>query len=145
MLNNEVHPYDLLRYERAIFSTAAIEQLTEALEKTASKAQARRGNGGCIMPTLYTVIRRPLITEKGLGVKETEGTLVFDVAPDATKTEVKQAVEALFKVKVAAVRTANVLGKERRRGKYAGFRPDWKKAYVKLKAGEKMPEYVSNL
>ena len=46
------------------------------------------------MPTLYTVIRRPLITEKGLSVKETEGTLVFDVAPEATKTEVKQAVEA---------------------------------------------------
>jgi ribosomal protein L23 len=58
------------------------------------------------MPTVYTTIRRPLITEKGLSVKETEGTLVFDVAPDASKTEVKQAVEALFKVKVAAVRTA---------------------------------------
>jgi large subunit ribosomal protein L23 len=97
------------------------------------------------MPTLFTTIRRPLITEKGLAVKETEGTLVFDVAPEATKTEVKQAVEALFKVKVVAVRTANVLGKERRRGKYAGYRPDWKKAYVKLQAGEKMPEYVSNL
>ena len=97
------------------------------------------------MPTLYTTIRRPLITEKGLNVKETEGTLVFDVAPEATKTEVKQAVEALFKVKVATVRTSNVLGKERRRGKYAGFRPDWKKAYVRLKTGEKMPEYVSNL
>ena len=54
------------------------------------------------------MIRRPLITEKGLGVKETEGTLVFDVAPEATKTEVKQAVEALFKVKVAAVRTSNL-------------------------------------
>ena len=97
------------------------------------------------MTTLYTVIRKPLITEKGLSVKETEGTLVFDVSPEATKTEVKQAVEALFKVKVAAVRTANVLGKERRRGKFTGFKPDWKKAYVKLKAGEKMPEYVSNL
>ena len=97
------------------------------------------------MPTTYTVIRRPLITEKGLGVKETEGTLVFDVSPDATKTEVKQAVETLFKVKVAAVRTANVPGKERRRGRYAGFRPDWKKAYVRLKAGEKMPDYVNNL
>ena len=97
------------------------------------------------MPTLYTVIRRPLITEKGLGVKETESTLVFEVAPDASKTEVKQAVEALFKVKVAAVRTSNVLGKERRRGKFAGFRPDWKKAYVRLKAGEKMPEYAQNL
>ena len=97
------------------------------------------------MPTLYTVIRRPLITEKGLNVKETEGTLVFDVAPGASKTEVKQAVEALFKVKVSAVRTSNVLGKERRRGKFTGFKPDWKKAYVRLKAGEKLPEYVSNL
>jgi large subunit ribosomal protein L23 len=97
------------------------------------------------MPTTYTVIRRPVITEKGLGVKETEGTLVFEVAPHASKNEVKEAVEALFKVKVAAVRTANFAGKERRRGKYAGFRPDWKKAYVKLKAGEKLPEYVSNL
>ena len=97
------------------------------------------------MPTLYSVIRRPLIAEKGLGVKETEGTLVFDVAPEATKTEVKQAVEALFKVKVSAVRTSNVLGKERRRGKFTGFKPDWKKAYVRLKAGEKLPEYVSNL
>jgi large subunit ribosomal protein L23 len=97
------------------------------------------------MPTLYSVIRKPLITEKGLAVKETEGTLVFDVAPEATKTEVKQAVEALFKVKVAAVRTANVLGKERRRGKFSGYKPDWKKAYVKLKAGEKLPEYISNL
>ena len=97
------------------------------------------------MPTLYTVIRRPLITEKGMGVKETEGTLVFEVASKATKTEVKQAVEALFKVKVSAVRTANVLGKERRRGKFSGYRPDWKKAYVRLKSGEKMPDYVNNL
>lgn len=97
------------------------------------------------MPTTYTVIRRPLITEKGLGVKETENTLVFEVAPAASKTEVKQAVELLFKVKVASVRTATLVGKERRRGKYTGYRPDWKKAYVRLKAGEKMPEYVTNL
>jgi large subunit ribosomal protein L23 len=97
------------------------------------------------MPTLYTIIRRPLITEKGLGVKETEATLVFDVLPEATKNEVKQAVEALFKVKVEAVRTANVVGKERRRGRFTGYKPDWKKAYVKLKKGEKLPEYVSNL
>jgi large subunit ribosomal protein L23 len=96
------------------------------------------------MPTLYDVIRRPLITEKGLAVKETEGTLVFDVAPGASKTEVKQAVEALFKVKVLNVRTANVLGKERRRGKFSGYKADWKKAYVRLKDGEKVPEYLSN-
>jgi large subunit ribosomal protein L23 len=97
------------------------------------------------MPTLYSVIRRPLITEKGMGVKETQNTLVFEVAEKATKTEVKQAVEALFKVKVSAVRTATVEGKERRRGRYAGYRPDWKKAYVRLKDGEKMPEYLDSL
>ena len=97
------------------------------------------------MSTLYSVIRRPLITEKGMGVKETEGTLVFEVALKATKTEVKQAVETLFKVKVSAVRTATVEGKERRRGKFSGYRPDWKKAYVRLKSGEKMPEYLNSL
>jgi large subunit ribosomal protein L23 len=97
------------------------------------------------MANTYTIIRRPLITEKGLGVKETEGTLVFEVSTDATKTAVKQAVEALFKVKVSTVRTANYAGKERRRGKFSGFRPDWKKAYVRLRAGEKMPEYVNSL
>jgi large subunit ribosomal protein L23 len=97
------------------------------------------------MPTLHTVVRRPVITEKGLTAKEVESTLVFEVAPKATKTEVKQAVEALFKVRVAAVRTMNYVGKERRRGKLAGYRPDWKKAYVRLVEGEKMPEYVDNL
>jgi len=97
------------------------------------------------MPTLYSVIRRPLITEKGMGIKETQNTLVFEVAEKATKTEVKQAVETLFKVKVSAVRTATVEGKERRRGRYAGYRPDWKKAYVRLKEGEKMPEYLDSL
>ena len=97
------------------------------------------------MQTTYTVIRRPLITEKGLTVKETEGTLVFEVDPKASKTAVKQAVEMLFKVKVDSVRTSNVAGKERRRGKFSGFRPDWKKAYVRLKSGEKMPDYVNNL
>ena len=97
------------------------------------------------MPTLYTVIRRPLITEKGMGVKETQNTLVFEVDQKATKTEVKQAVEALFKVKVSAVRTASFEGKERRRGRFAGYRPDWKKAYVRLKDGEKMPEYINSL
>ena len=97
------------------------------------------------MPTLYTVIRRPLITEKGMTVKETQNTLVFEVAEKATKTEVKQAVEALFKIKVAAVRTAIVEGKERKRGKFTGYRPDWKKAYVRLQEGEKMPDYLNSI
>ena len=55
---------------------------------------------------------------------------------------VKAAVEQLFKVKVADVRTANQVGKLRRRGRFSGYRSDWKKAYVKLKKGEKMPEYA---
>ncbi len=97
------------------------------------------------MKSPYQIIRRPVITEKGLDVKENEGTLVFEVAAGATKTEIKEAVQAVFKVKVDTVRTANFEGKERRRGRYAGYRPDWKKAYVRLKAGEKMPEYAQNL
>ncbi len=97
------------------------------------------------MKSAYQIIRKPIITEKGLGVKETEATLVFQVASKATKTEIKEAVQSIFKVKVDSVRTANFAGKERRRGKFTGFRPDWKKAYVRLKAGEKMPEYAQNL
>ena len=97
------------------------------------------------MKSAYQIIRKPIITEKGLGVKETEATLVFQVASRATKTEIKEAVQSIFKVKVDSVRTANFVGKERRRGKFTGFRPDWKKAYVRLKAGEKMPEYAQNL
>jgi len=97
------------------------------------------------MKSPYQIIRKPIITEKGLGVKETEGTLVFQVAPKATKTEIKQAVQQIFKVKVGTVRTANFPGKERRRGKFSGYRPDWKKAYVRLKTGEKMPEYAQSL
>jgi len=94
---------------------------------------------------IYRVIRRPIITEKGLGVKETQHTVVFEVAPEATKTEIKQAVQKIFKVKVAAVRTAIFHGKFRRRGRAEGFRRDWKKAYVKLAPNEKMIEYAENL
>jgi large subunit ribosomal protein L23 len=86
-----------------------------------------------------------VITEKGLGVKESEATLVFEVSSKASKTEIKNAVQSIFKVKVEAVRTANFVGKERRRGKFTGYRPDWKKAYVRLKEGQKMPEYAENL
>ena len=91
---------------------------------------------------LYDVIRRPLVTEKGVEKKDNERTLCFEVALDANKTQVKAAVEKLFKVKVAEVRTANVDGKLRRHGRFSGYKPDWKKAYVKLKAGEKVPEFA---
>ncbi len=95
--------------------------------------------------TVYQIIRRPIITEKGLGVKETQHTVVFEVAAAATKTQIKEAVQKIFKVKVVAVRTANFQGKFRRRGRAEGYRRDWKKAYVKLAAGEKMIEYAENL
>jgi len=93
----------------------------------------------------YQIIRRPIITEKGLGVKEVHGTVVFEVSSKATKTQIKEAVQQIFKVKVADVRTANVYGKMRRRGQTEGYRRDWKKAYVKLAAGEKMIEFAENL
>jgi large subunit ribosomal protein L23 len=94
------------------------------------------------MKNIYDVIVRPIVTEKGVTKKDEENTLCFEVAPEATKTEIKSAVQKIFKVKVEDVRTVNTLGKLRRRGRFAGFRSDWKKAYVRLKAGEKMPEYA---
>ena len=93
----------------------------------------------------HEIIRRPIITEKGLGVKETQQTAVFEVARNASKTQIKEAVQKAFKVKVAEVRTAIYHGKTRRRGRSEGQRPDWKKAYVKLAPGEKMMEYAENL
>jgi large subunit ribosomal protein L23 len=95
--------------------------------------------------TAFQIIRRPIITEKGLGVKETQHTVVFEVAVAASKTQIKEAVQKIFKVKVDAVRTANFHGKFRRRGRAEGYRRDWKKAYVKLAPGEKMIEYADNL
>jgi large subunit ribosomal protein L23 len=93
----------------------------------------------------FQIIRRPIITEKGLGVKELQHTVVFEVAMDATKTQIKEAVQKIFKVRVDGVRTGIYHGKFRRRGRAEGFRRDWKKAYVKLAAGEKMIEYADNL
>ncbi|MGO9240953.1 MAG: 50S ribosomal protein L23 [Bryobacteraceae bacterium] len=90
----------------------------------------------------YDVIIRPIVTEKGVDKKEAERTLCFEVHRDANKTEIKQAVESLFKVKVEDVRTASFEGKLRRRGRYSAYRSDWKKAYVRLKVGQKAPEYA---
>ena len=92
------------------------------------------------------MIRRPIITEKGLGVKETQHTVVFEVAPDATKTEIKEAVQTIFKVKVAAVRTAIYHGKFRRRGPGRRFPARLEKGLREAGAeGEKMIEYAENL
>ena len=95
--------------------------------------------------SMHDVLKRPLVTEKGITKKEGESTLSFEVALDANKIQIRQAVEKLFNVKVAAVRTATFDGKLRRRGRFAGYRSDWKKAYVTLREGEKMIEYGENL
>jgi large subunit ribosomal protein L23 len=76
---------------------------------------------------LTDVIRRPL---------------VFHVAPDANKTEIKRAIEQLLGSKVESIRTSIAHGKVKRQGRYAGQRPDWKKAYVKLREGQKIPEFL---
>ncbi len=91
---------------------------------------------------LLEVIRRPVVTEKAVAKKEGELTLCFEVAAEANKIQIRAAVEKMFKVKVDSVRTVNNVGKLRRRGRFSGFRSDWKKAYVKLKAGQKAPEYA---
>ena len=93
------------------------------------------------MKNLYEVIRRPLLTEKSTLLKEAQRTLVFEVHRDATKPEIKKAVEALFDTQVAEVRVAVVHGKVKRQGRYAGRRPDWKKAFVVLKEGAKSVEF----
>jgi large subunit ribosomal protein L23 len=91
---------------------------------------------------IQNVILRPVVTEKGVAKKEAERTLCFQVAPEANKIEIRAAVEKIFKVKVESVRTAHGLGKLRRRGRFSGYRSDWKKAYVRLKKGQNVPEYA---
>jgi large subunit ribosomal protein L23 len=91
---------------------------------------------------LTDVIRRPLITEKTSLQREDGRTIVFQVAPAANKVQIKRAVEQLLGSKVASVRTSIAHGKMKRQGRYAGQRPDWKKAYVTLREGQKLPEFL---
>ncbi len=91
---------------------------------------------------VYDVTPRPLIPEKGHDKREQERTLCFEVHPEANKIQIRQAVETVFKVKVADVRTATTTGKLRRRGRFSGYGSDGKKAYVRLQAGQKVPEYA---
>ncbi len=91
---------------------------------------------------LTDVIRRPLITEKTTIQREDGRTIVFEVAARANKVEIRQAIEKLLGSKVASIRTTISHGKVKRQGRYSGRRPDWKKAYVRLRDGEKMPEFL---
>jgi len=87
---------------------------------------------------VHEVIRKPLLTEKGANLNETSNTVLFEVNRSANKIEIKQAVEEIFKVKVASVHTMNVRGKKKRMGRNEGMSRSWKKAMVTLQAGEKL-------
>ena len=91
---------------------------------------------------LTDVIRRPLITEKTSILREDGRTIVFQVSSGANKLDIKRAVEQLQGAKVASIRTSIAHGKVKRQGRFAGRRSDWKKAFVKLRDGEKMPEFL---
>ena len=91
---------------------------------------------------LTDVIRRPLITEKTTSLREDGSVVVFQVALKATKVDVRRAIEKLLSIKVASVHTVIMHGKIKRQGRYSGQRPDWKKAYVRLRSGEKLPEFL---
>ncbi len=88
--------------------------------------------------TLYDILKRPVITEKATFLRERENAVVFEVDPDATKAEIKQAVEKVFHVSVTGVRTAIVRGKNARVGRSTGRKKNWKKAYVSLKEGDQI-------
>ena len=91
---------------------------------------------------LTDVIRRPLITEKTSLLREDGRTIVFQVATGANKVEIKRAVEGLLGAKVESIRTCISHGKIKRQGRFAGRRSDWKKAYVRLREGEKLPDFL---
>ena len=91
---------------------------------------------------LTDVIRRPLVTEKTTILREDGRTIVFQVATGANKIEIKQAIEKLLGSKVESIRTAMAHGKVKRQGRFSGRRSDWKKAYVRLKLGVKIPEFL---
>ena len=87
------------------------------------------------MKTAESVVVRPLLTEKSTRLRERERKVAFEVASDASRAEVRRAVETLFNVKVTSVNTLIVRGKVRRLGRFVGRRPNWKKAIVTLAEG----------
>jgi len=93
------------------------------------------------MISVYDVIKKPLITEKAVSLKEDQNQVVFSVHPQANKVQIKEAVEELFEVKVKDVKTMNFKGKKKRFGLTLGRRDDWKKAVVMLEEDQKL-EFV---
>lgn len=92
-----------------------------------------------------TVLRKPLLTEKSNTLKAEQNIVCFEVDRNAGKREIREAVEKMFGVKVESVSTAIVHGKRRRYGRSVGRKPDWKKAFVKLKEGEKKIEFFEGM
>jgi large subunit ribosomal protein L23 len=90
------------------------------------------------MKSIYTVLKKPLFTEKGSSLKEGHNKILIEVAKDANKLDIKKAVEDIFKVKVEKIATINTQGKWKRYGKFIGKKPSRKKAIVTLKTGEKL-------
>lgn len=88
------------------------------------------------MKTMFAVLKGPCLTEKAAIQQETDNKIVLKVNADANKIAIKQAVEKMFPVKVKNVHTANMHGKQKRVGRFTGFRNDWKKAYVTLAEGK---------
>ncbi|OQW34387.1 MAG: 50S ribosomal protein L23 [Nitrospira sp. SG-bin1] len=91
----------------------------------------------------HRVLIQPLLTEKITGLREQTNTVGFVVHPEANRIQIKEAVEALLKVKVEKINVMNVRGKVKRLGRFSGRRSDWKKAFVTLKKGEKLEMYES--
>lgn len=92
-------------------------------------------------PTIYDVIRRPLVTEKSFAHQAGNNTYAFEVHLRAGKDDVRRAAEELFGVEVVGVRTLIVRGKAKRFGRTLGKRPNWKKAYIEVKAGQTIPVF----
>jgi len=90
------------------------------------------------MKNLYTVMKKPLFTEKGSNLKETENKILVEVSRDANKIDIKRAIEEIFKVKVEKISTISTRGKWKKFGRSIGKRPDRKKAIITLKKGEKL-------
>ncbi|ADH86145.1 50S ribosomal protein L23 [Desulfurivibrio alkaliphilus] len=90
------------------------------------------------MKNIYEVLKRPRLTEKSMGLQESFNQVVLQVDRRANKSEIKQAVEELFSVKVDKVRTANMTGRRRRMSRYVGRTSDYKKAFVTLSADSKL-------
>ena len=112
---------------------------------SAAKATTKQGEGAQTMSTakynaerLATVLLAPVVSEKGTHIADKHEQAIFKVMPDATKPEIKAAVEAMFKVQVESVQIVNVAGKVKRFGRFVGRRRSWKKAYVCLAPGQEI-------